>query len=102
MLCDELLCSYKSASEKYLQKVVYVTIDPLIIVINPWIRMKHHWDKTSLLKAVLSMITSVDTILKGINDSLTRNDEISETVNEITDTDFNDMLHNNVEYLRIT
>ena len=48
------------------------------------------------------MITSVDTILKGINDSLTRNDEISETVNEITYTNFNDMLHNNFEYLRIT
>ena len=102
MVRDELLCSYKSASEKYLQKVVYVTIDPLIIVINPWIRMKHNSDKTSLLKSVLSMIRSVDTILKGINDSLTRNDEISETVNEITDTIFNDMLHNNVEYLRIT
>ena len=64
--------------------------------------MKHQSDKTSLLKAVLSMITSVDTILKGINDSLTRNDEISETVNEITYTNFNDMLHNNFEYLRIT
>ena len=82
--------------------MAYVTIDPLIIVINPWIRMKHQSDKTSLLKAVLSMITSVDTILKGINDSLTRNDEISETVNEITYTNFNDMLHNNFEYLRIT
>ena len=64
--------------------------------------MKHQSGKTSLLKAVLSMITSVDTILKGINDSLTRNDEISETVNEITYTNFNDMLHNNFEYLRIT
>ena len=39
----------------------------------------------------------VDTILKEINDSLTKNDEIPKTVNEITnDTNFNDMLHNNV------
>ena len=42
---------------------------------------------------------NVDTILKEINDSLTRNDDIPETVNENTDTNFNDMLHNNVEYL---
>ena len=37
--------------------------------------------------------------MKKINDSLTRNDDISETVNENTDTNFNDILHNNVEYL---
>ena len=42
---------------------------------------------------------NVDTILKEINDFLTRNDDIPETVNENTDTNFNDMLHNNVEYL---
>ena len=42
---------------------------------------------------------NVDTILKEINDSLTRNDDIPETVNENTCTNFNDMLHNNVEYL---
>ena len=40
----------------------------------------------------------VDTMLNEINDSLTRNDETPETVNEISDTNFNDMLHN-VQYL---
>ena len=40
----------------------------------------------------------VDTMLNEINDSLTRNDEIPETVNVISDTNFNDMLHN-VQYL---
>ena len=39
----------------------------------------------------------VDTILKEINDSLTRNDDVLETVNENADTNFNDMLHNNVQ-----
>ena len=36
----------------------------------------------------------VDTILKEINDSLTRIDDVLETVN---DPNFNDMLHNNVQ-----
>ena len=36
----------------------------------------------------------VDTMLNEINDSLTRNDETPETVNAISDTNFNDMLHN--------
>ena len=40
----------------------------------------------------------VDTMLNEINDSLTRNDETPETVNVISDTNFNDMLHN-VQYL---
>ena len=40
----------------------------------------------------------VDTMLNEINDSLTRNDEAPETVNAISDTNFNDMLHN-VQYL---
>ena len=42
---------------------------------------------------------NVDTILKEINDSLTWNYDIPETINENTDTNFNDMLHNNFEYL---
>ena len=41
----------------------------------------------------------VNIILKEINDSLTRNDDVFETANENTDTNFDDMLHNNVEYL---
>ena len=40
----------------------------------------------------------VDTMLNEINDSLTRNDETPETVSAISDTNFNDMLHN-VQYL---
>ena len=40
----------------------------------------------------------VDTMLNEINDSLTRNAETPETVNAISDTNFNDMLHN-VQYL---
>ena len=40
----------------------------------------------------------VDTMLNEINDSLIRNDETPETVNAISDTNFNDMLHN-VQYL---
>ena len=40
----------------------------------------------------------VDPMLNEINDSLTRNDETPETVNAISDTNFNDMLHN-VQYL---
>ena len=39
----------------------------------------------------------IDTILKETNDSLTRNDEVLETVNENAETNFNDMLHNNVQ-----
>ena len=38
----------------------------------------------------------VGTIWKEINDSLTRIDDILETVNENADTIFNDMLHNNI------
>ena len=41
----------------------------------------------------------VNIISKEINDSLTRNDDVFETANENTDTNFDDMLHNNVEYL---
>ena len=41
----------------------------------------------------------VDTILKEISDSLTWNYDIPETINENTDANFNDMLHNNFEYL---
>ena len=40
---------------------------------------------------------NVVTILKELNDSLTRNDDILETANDNTDTNFNDMLHNNVQ-----
>ena len=62
--------------------------------------MKHHLDKTRLLKSnLVSDYINVDIILKEFNDSLARNDDIPETVNENTDTNFNDMLHNNVEYL---
>ena len=39
---------------------------------------------------------NVVTILKELNDSLTRNDDILETANENTDTNFNGMLHNKV------
>ena len=35
--------------------------------------------------------------MKEINDSLTRNYDVLETVNENADTNFNDMLHNNVQ-----
>ena len=38
-----------------------------------------------------------DTILKEINDFLTRNNDFLETVNENADTNFNDMLHNNIQ-----
>ena len=43
----------------------------------------------------ISLLKAVDTILNEINDSLTRNDDVLETVNENTDTNFNDA----VEYL---
>ena len=39
----------------------------------------------------------VDTILKETNDSLTRNDDVLETVNENAETNLNDMLHNHVQ-----
>ena len=39
----------------------------------------------------------IDTILKETNDSLTRNDEVLETVTQNAETNFNDMLHNNVQ-----
>ena len=35
--------------------------------------------------------------MKENNDSLTRNDDVLETVNEKADTNLNDMLHNNVQ-----
>ena len=54
--------------------------------------MNHHSNKISLLEAILKMI-----ILKETNDSLTRNDEVLETVNEDAETNFNEMLHNNVQ-----
>ena len=40
---------------------------------------------------------NVVTILNKLNDSLTRNDDILETVNENADTNFNDTLHNKVQ-----
>ena len=43
----------------------------------------------------ISLLKAVDTILNEINDSLTRNDDVLETVNENADTNFNDA----VEYL---
>ena len=51
--------------------------------------MKHHSGKISLLKA----------ILKEINEALTRNGDVLETasVNGNGDTNFNGMLHNNVQ-----
>ena len=39
----------------------------------------------------------VDPILKEINDSLTRNNDVLETFNENADTNFNGTLHNNVQ-----
>ena len=43
----------------------------------------------------------VDPILKEIDDSLTRNNDVLETFNEIADTSFNGTLHNNVQCVTI-
>ena len=100
MLCDELLCSYKSASGKISAKVG--------VCDNRSINCINYCDKSVntneaplgrnqfIESNLVNHYFDVDNILKEINYSLTRNDEI---VNENTDTNFNDKLNNNVEYL---
>ena len=39
--------------------------------------------------------------MKENNDSLTRNDDVLETVNEKADTNLNDMLHNNFQCVTV-
>ena len=97
MLLDELICSYESASGKifaegvcdnrsinYCDKSVNTNETPL---------EQNQFTESNLANDYID----VDTILKEINDSLTRNDDVLETVNENADTNFNDMLHNNVQ-----
>lgn len=81
MLRDKFLCSYDLLLARFLE-TVYVIIDLLIIVINLWIRMKHHSEKSNLLKTILSCQWEM---MNGL-----------ETDDENADRSFNDMLHNNL------
>ena len=96
MLRDELLWSYKSASGKisagvcdsrsinYCGKSVNTNETPF---------GQNQFTECNLVTDYID----ADTILKEINDSLTRNDDVLETVNENADANFNDVLHNNVQ-----
>ena len=88
MLPDELLCSYKSGSGKisgegvcdnrsidYCDKSGNTHETPLRQI---------QFTESNLVNDYID----VSTILKEINDSLTRNDDIPEVVNENTDTNF--------------
>ena len=96
MLRDELICSYKSGSGKisaegicdnrsinYCDKSVNTNETPL---------EKNQFTESNLVNDYID----VDTILKEINDSLTRSNDVLETVSENVDTNFNNILHNNV------
>ena len=95
MLLDELLCSYKSATGKisaedvrgnrsinYYDKSVNTNETPL---------GQNQFIEINLVNDYID----VDTILKEINDSITRSEDL-EIVNQNADTNFNDMLPNNV------
>ena len=95
------LCSYKSASGK-ISAEGDVCDNRSINYCDKSVNSNKTPDEQNqfIESNLVNNYIDVHTILKDINDSLTRNDEIPETVNEITnDTNFNDMLHNNVEYL---
>ena len=97
----QVLCSYKSASGK-ISAEGDVCDNRSINYCDKSVNSNKTPDEQNqfIESNLVNNYIDVHTILKDINDSLTRNDEIPETVNEITnDTNFNDMLHNNVEYL---
>ena len=96
MLLDELFCSYKSATGKtsaedvcgnrsinYYDKSVNTNETPL-------------GQNQFIESNVVNDYIDVDTILKEISDSITRSEDL-EKVNENADTNFNDMLRNNVQ-----
>ena len=96
MLLDELFCSYKSATGKtsaedvcdnrsinYYDKSVNTNEAPL-------------GQNQFIESNVINDYIDVDTILKEISDSITRSEDL-EKVNENADTNFNDMLRNNVQ-----
>ena len=95
MLLDKLLCYYKSAAGKisaedvrgnrsinYYDKSVNTNETPL---------GQNQFIEINLVNDYID----VDTILKEINDSITRSEDL-EIVNQNADTNFNDMLRNNV------
>ena len=96
MLLDELFCSYKSATGKtsaedvcdnrsinYYDKSVNTNETPL-------------GQNQFIESNVVNDYIDVDTILKEISDSITRSEDL-EKVSENADTNFNDMLRNNVQ-----
>ena len=97
ILHDERLCSYKSPSGKvsaeggvcgnrsinYCDKSVNTNETPL-------------GQNQFIESNVVNDYIDVDTILKEISDSITRSEDL-EKVNENADTNFNDMLRNNVQ-----
>ena len=100
MLRDELLCSRKSASGNisaeavcdnrsinYCDKSVNTNETPL---------GQRKFTESNLVNDYVD----VDPILKEINDSLTRNNDVLEIFNENADTKFNGTLHNNVQCVK--
>ena len=91
----QVLCSYKSASGK-ISAEGDVCDNRSINYCDKSVNSNKTPDEQNqfIESNLVNNYIDVHTILKDINDSLTRNDEIPETVNEITnDTNFNDMLH---------
>ena len=97
MLHDKLLCSHKSAPGNISAEGVcdnrsinycYKSVNT-----NGASLGKRNFSENNLVNDCID----VDPILKDINDSLTRYDDVLERFNENADTNFNDMLHINVQ-----
>ena len=85
MLRDELLCSYKSASGK-------ISAEGICDNTSVSYSYKYVYIFWTLTLKIFNDCIDVDTILKEINKSLTKNDNVLETINENANTNFNDML----------
>ena len=87
MLRDELFCSNKYASGKCLCDNRSINYDKSVNRNEPPLGQNQYTEKS---------LSTLASMLKEINDSLTRNDDFLEIVNKNADTNFDDMLHNNV------
>ena len=100
MLYDEFICAYKFASTKIFaesicdSRSINYCNKPLNTIETP-IEQNHSTENNFVNDYV-----DVDTILKEINDSLTRNDDVLGTINKNADTKFNGILHNNFQCFR--
>ena len=88
MLRDELLCSNKYASGKCLCDNRSINYYDKSVNRNQTTLGQNQYTENSL--------STLASMLKEIHDSLTRNDDFLEIVNKNADTNFDDMLLNNV------